>query len=130
MDYIGATVSSCKEGLMQVIISELLSVLISFVVYMSPMIVFSDPKTGKVSSADTTQLLRIVGITCASLIGLLIIILIIIRCCRKARAKRKERLVKKILMLTHNLLNFLNGIIHLPFLALSVIIFRDIRIRT
>ena len=29
-------------------------------------------------------------------------------------------------VLTLNLLNFLNGIIHLPFLELSIIIFRDI----
>ena len=27
-----------------------------------------------------------------------------------------------------NLLNFLNGVIHLPFLELSIIIFRDIKI--
>ena len=33
-------------------------------------------------------------------------------------------------MLTLNLLNFLNGIIHFPFLELSIIIFRDIMMRT
>ena len=32
------------------------------------------------------------------------------------------------LLLTLNLLNFLNGLIHLPFLELSIIIFREIKI--
>ena len=32
--------------------------------------------------------------------------------------------------LTFNLLNFVNGIIHLSFLGLSIIIFRDIKMRT
>ena len=32
--------------------------------------------------------------------------------------------------LTLNLLNYLNGIIHLPFLGLSIIIIRNIKMRT
>ena len=35
-----------------------------------------------------------------------------------------------ILNLTLNLLNFINGIIHLQYLELSIIIFRDIKIET
>ena len=33
-------------------------------------------------------------------------------------------------VLTLNLVNFLNGVIHLVFLALSIFIFRDIKMRT
>ena len=34
------------------------------------------------------------------------------------------------IILTLNLLNFFNGIIHLPFLELSIIIFREIKMKT
>ncbi|XP_045165600.2 uncharacterized protein LOC123529354 [Mercenaria mercenaria] len=50
-----------------------------------------DPRSDKVKSADTTELIKIVGITCASLIGIILLAVIVIRCCRKTTAKRKER---------------------------------------
>ena len=48
-------------------------------------------------------------------------------CVYKYSLYKKENSIKLSFL---NLLNFLNGIIHLPFLELSIIIFRDIKMRT
>ena len=46
------------------------------------------------------------------------------------RQSDRETIITVFIMLTLNLLNFLNKIIHLPFLELSIIIFTDIKLKT
>ena len=43
---------------------------------------------------------------------------------------RKVRTYKIVIKLALTMPNFLNGIIHLPFIELSIIIFRDIKMKT
>ena len=50
--------------------------------------------------------------------------------CTVAYNIREHYHYKQSNFLTLSMLNFLNGIIHLPFLALSIIILRDIKMRT
>ncbi|KAL4226231.1 hypothetical protein ACF0H5_014215 [Mactra antiquata] len=52
----------------------------------------SGGRTEEVAAAETTQLIKIIGITCASLIGFILIALIVIRMCRRSANKRKQRL--------------------------------------
>lgn len=49
------------------------------------------PHTGEVVRGDTTELLKIIGITCGALVSIIIVALICIRLCRISARKRKER---------------------------------------
>lgn len=46
----------------------------------------------RIAQADTTELIKIVGITCGTLLALIVLILIVIRCCRKSAMKRNQRI--------------------------------------
>ncbi|XP_052279207.1 uncharacterized protein LOC127877385 isoform X2 [Dreissena polymorpha] len=50
------------------------------------------PHTGEVITADTSTLIKTVGITCGALIVLILLIVICICCCRRSAAKRNRRM--------------------------------------
>lgn len=61
----------------------------------SPVVVINQtsvtPNAGEVVRADSTELLKIIGITCGALAAIFIIALVCIRLCRISARKRKER---------------------------------------